>query len=310
MKHSPPAPPGSAADDDAAAAAGDPPAAASDASSCRRTSARRSKATSCSSRRRTPTPPPSSRWPPPRDGRRERAPSRRAPSRTSRSSTTAWSDAGAGPAENPWNPGDDERAQDFADARGATLQEHLLWQLDLPQLSAREQAIGARDHRCHQRRRLPRPIRSRKSRATLQPEIDADAAEVDRVLRASCRRSIRPAWARAASANAWSCSCGMLDPATPGLATARCRSPQSSGPGRRPRFRAAAPRTARQRRRTGAGPGAGARLPSAPRLGVQLGGGRVRGARCVRAPHRARLVGRDQSGHRCRGYASTRATPS
>src|SRR5262245_15890089 len=39
-----------------------------------------------------------------------------------------WSEAGASPAENPWNPGDDERAQEFAEAGGGSLHDHLLWQ--------------------------------------------------------------------------------------------------------------------------------------------------------------------------------------
>src|SRR5258708_16538281 len=53
-----------------------------------------------------------------------------------------WNDQSVGPAENPWSPGDDDRQPDIADERGQTLREHLLWQLELPSLSARQQAIG------------------------------------------------------------------------------------------------------------------------------------------------------------------------
>src|SRR5260221_10198461 len=53
-----------------------------------------------------------------------------------------WNDQSVGPAENPWSPGDDDRQQDIADASGQTLREHLLWQLELPQLTPRERAIG------------------------------------------------------------------------------------------------------------------------------------------------------------------------
>jgi len=53
-----------------------------------------------------------------------------------------WNDQSVGPAENPWSPGEDDRQPDIADERGQSLREHLLWQLELPRLSAREQAIG------------------------------------------------------------------------------------------------------------------------------------------------------------------------
>ncbi|HEY4972232.1 MAG TPA: RNA polymerase factor sigma-54, partial [Steroidobacteraceae bacterium] len=56
-----------------------------------------------------------------------------------------WSDQSVGPAENPWSSGgggDDDRQQEFADATGQTLREHLLWQLELARLNARDVAIG------------------------------------------------------------------------------------------------------------------------------------------------------------------------
>jgi RNA polymerase sigma-54 factor len=55
----------------------------------------------------------------------------------------SWSgDRSAGPAENPWSGGDDDRQQEFADSAGQTLREHLLWQLELAHLGTRELAIG------------------------------------------------------------------------------------------------------------------------------------------------------------------------
>src|SRR5437588_625157 len=43
----------------------------------------------------------------------------------------SWSEHGAGPAETPWSGDDEERQQEYADASGQSLQDHLLWQLEL-----------------------------------------------------------------------------------------------------------------------------------------------------------------------------------
>ena len=49
-----------------------------------------------------------------------------------------WSDSQVtGPSESPWSGGDDQ-SQDFSDARGETLQEHLTWQLEMSRLNERE----------------------------------------------------------------------------------------------------------------------------------------------------------------------------
>jgi RNA polymerase sigma-54 factor len=49
-----------------------------------------------------------------------------------------------GIADSPWNNDeDDDRGQEFIDAQGGTLQEHLQWQLQLSKLSERELKIGA-----------------------------------------------------------------------------------------------------------------------------------------------------------------------
>jgi RNA polymerase sigma-54 factor len=47
-----------------------------------------------------------------------------------------------GPSETPWSGGD-EQTQEFTDTSGQTLRDHLLWQLEMSKLDAREQKIGA-----------------------------------------------------------------------------------------------------------------------------------------------------------------------
>jgi len=92
-----------------------------------------------------------------------------------------WNDQSVGPAENPWSPGDDDRQPDIADERGQTLREHLLWQLELPRLSARERSIG---------RAIIDAINDdgylgdslAEVAATLRPEIDATEQEITAVL--------------------------------------------------------------------------------------------------------------------------------
>ena len=54
-----------------------------------------------------------------------------------------WNDSQVtGPSESPWSGGDDH-SQDFSDARGETLQEHLTWQLEMSRLDERDMRIGA-----------------------------------------------------------------------------------------------------------------------------------------------------------------------
>ncbi len=131
----------------------------------------------------------------------------------------AWSDSGAGPADNPWNPGDDERAQEFAGTAGRTLREHLLWQLDVLQLSAREHTIG---------RALIDAINDdgyladalAEVRASLLPETEASEAELEAVL--SSVQALDPVGVGARSVSeCLGLQLDLLDSATPGLATAR-----------------------------------------------------------------------------------------
>ncbi len=70
-----------------------------------------------------------------------------APERTQESTVEVldegWGEHSVGPADTPWNGGDDdERQQEYADSTGQSLQEHLLWQLELARLQPRELAIA------------------------------------------------------------------------------------------------------------------------------------------------------------------------
>jgi RNA polymerase sigma-54 factor len=53
-----------------------------------------------------------------------------------------WGEHGAGPADTPWSAEDDDRPQDYADSAGQSLQDHLLWQLELARLRPRELTIA------------------------------------------------------------------------------------------------------------------------------------------------------------------------
>lgn len=53
-----------------------------------------------------------------------------------------WGSLSAGPAESAWNGDEDERQQEFAAAGGQSLQEHLLWQLELASLAPRELTVA------------------------------------------------------------------------------------------------------------------------------------------------------------------------
>jgi hypothetical protein len=105
-----------------------------------------------------------------------------------------WSDQSVGPAENPWSPGEDDRQQEFADAGGGTLRDHLLWQIELVR-STRASCPSRAQSSTHQRRWLDRPARDR---ATLRPETTP--AEVEQCWR--CRRSTPGAGAFASECSA------------------------------------------------------------------------------------------------------------
>ncbi len=120
---------------------------------------------------------------------------------SAKSAVEVWTTAGAstasGPAENPWSGDDDDRQQEFADSAGQSLQEHLLWQLELARLDAARAGHRARHRRCHQRRRLSERAAGGDRRTRLQARrLDASRAEVERVL--GDRAGARPAGRRRA----------------------------------------------------------------------------------------------------------------
>jgi RNA polymerase sigma-54 factor len=93
----------------------------------------------------------------------------------------SWSEQSAGPSDTPWNGDDDERQQEYQDSAGQTLQEHLSWQLELATLSPRELSIGrAIVDAINDDGYLADP--PEQLAATLLPEIEVGAEELDRVL--------------------------------------------------------------------------------------------------------------------------------
>jgi RNA polymerase sigma-54 factor len=91
-----------------------------------------------------------------------------------------WEANSAGPSDSPWS-GDDDRSSDFSDQHGQTLQEQLIEQLELANLSAVDAAIA---------RVITDAINDdgylkdslEDIRLSLLPEIEAGAADVERVL--------------------------------------------------------------------------------------------------------------------------------
>src|SRR5438874_440619 len=130
----------------------------------------------------------------------------------------SWSEHGAGPAETPWSGDDEERQQEYADASGQSLQDHLLWQLELARLAPRELAVA---------RAIVDAISDdgylteslAEIAQTLRPELECSAQEVQRVLMRV--QALDPSGVGARSvAECIELQLRQLDPETPGLATA------------------------------------------------------------------------------------------
>ncbi|HEX4647249.1 MAG TPA: RNA polymerase factor sigma-54 [Steroidobacteraceae bacterium] len=130
----------------------------------------------------------------------------------------SWGEHGAGPAETPWSGDDEDRNQDYADSSGQSLQDHLLWQLELAGLPPRELAVA---------RAIVDAISDdgyvTESLAeiahTLQPELECSAPEVQRVL--EWVQALDPAGVGARSvAECIELQLRQLEPGTPGLACA------------------------------------------------------------------------------------------
>jgi len=129
-----------------------------------------------------------------------------------------WAEQSVGPSETPWNNDDDDRQQEFADPSGQSLQEYLLSQLELARLGSRELAIA---------RAIVDAVNDdgyltdslEEIADTLRPEIECDAAEVEKVL--PLVQALDPPGVAARSVGECiELQLRQLDPATPGLATA------------------------------------------------------------------------------------------
>jgi RNA polymerase sigma-54 factor len=121
-----------------------------------------------------------------------------------------------GPSESPWSG--DEHSQDFSDSDGETLQEHLTWQLEMSRLGEREMRIGAAIiDAINDDGYVIEPLDE--IARNLQPEIVANAEEVERVLQHV--QAMDPAGVGARSVSECiALQLRQLDPATPGRETA------------------------------------------------------------------------------------------
>jgi len=129
-----------------------------------------------------------------------------------------WDVHGAGPAETAWNADEDERQQEYADDSGQSLQDHLLWQLELASLAPRELAIARAvvdsvSDDGYLTETLEEIVQ------TLRPELECSTAEITAVLRIVQALDPPGVGARSVS-ECLELQLRQLDPTTPGYATA------------------------------------------------------------------------------------------
>jgi RNA polymerase sigma-54 factor len=131
-----------------------------------------------------------------------------------------WGDHSAGPAETSWNADDDEREKEYADSTGQSLQDHLLWQLELARLDARELAIArAIVDAVSDDGYLTESLEE--IGQTLLPELECSSEEIASVLKRV--QALDPAGVGARSVGECiELQLRQLDPATPGFETALC----------------------------------------------------------------------------------------
>jgi RNA polymerase sigma-54 factor len=129
-----------------------------------------------------------------------------------------WGEQSVGAAETPWNSDDDDRQQEFADDSGQSLQEHLLWQLEMAKLEPRELGIArAIADSISEDGYLTESLEE--IAKTLQPEIEAEPGEVERVL--AFVQALDPAGVGARSVGECiELQLNQLNPDTPGLTLA------------------------------------------------------------------------------------------
>ncbi|HXW74224.1 MAG TPA: RNA polymerase factor sigma-54 [Steroidobacteraceae bacterium] len=129
-----------------------------------------------------------------------------------------WGEHSVGAAETPWSGDDDERQQEYADAAGESLQDHLLWQLEMASLAPRELAIArAIVDAVSDDGYLTESLEEIAS--TLRPEIECSAGEVEQVL-ARVQALDPPGIGARSVSECIELQLRQLDPATPGFATA------------------------------------------------------------------------------------------
>jgi RNA polymerase sigma-54 factor len=129
-----------------------------------------------------------------------------------------WGEQSAGPSDSSWNGDDDDRQQEFADASGETVQEHLLWQLEMAKLPARWLAIAsAIVDAINDDGYLMEPLEEIAN--TLRPEIEADVAEIEQVL-LRIQQLDPPGIAARSVSECLELQLRQLDADTPGLAIA------------------------------------------------------------------------------------------
>jgi len=142
-------------------------------------------------------------------------PAERTPESTVEVLDEGWDAHSVGPAETAWNADEDERAQDYADDTGQSLQEHLLWQLEMASLAPRELAIA---------RGIVDAVSDdgylteslEEIAQTLRPEVECSAEEVGGVLLVVQALDPPGVGARSVS-ECVELQLRQLDPATPGL---------------------------------------------------------------------------------------------
>jgi len=129
-----------------------------------------------------------------------------------------WGEHSVGPADSSWSGDDDDRQQEFADDSGETVQEHLLWQLEMAHLAPRSLAIAsAIVDAINDDGYLMEPLEEIAN--TLRPEILTDVAEIDQVLQ-RVQQLDPPGIAARSVGECIELQLRQIDPSTPGLATA------------------------------------------------------------------------------------------
>jgi RNA polymerase sigma-54 factor len=130
-----------------------------------------------------------------------------------------WGEQSVGSSETPWNNDDDERQQEFADAAGQSLQDHLLWQLELAKLEPREFAIArAIIDAISDDGYLTESLDEIAN--TLRPEVECDSNEVEAVLVGGVQALDPPGVGARSVGECIELQLRQLDPATPGFNTA------------------------------------------------------------------------------------------